>query len=65
MTCEHGHKEAHYLPLKGHPDVTDYCPGCQCDACLEDVEIPPTDHVSDQDRKLDMAWDACWQDGQE
>lgn len=38
---------------------------CLCDACLEDVEIPPADYVSDQDRKLDMAWDACWQDGQE
>lgn len=38
---------------------------CECESCLEDVETPPVDYVSDRDWKHDMAWDACWQDGGE
>lgn len=35
---------------------------CECEACLDDVTTPPIGYVSDLDWKLEMAWDACWQD---
>lgn len=31
---------------------------CECEACSEDIETPPTDYVS----VMDQAWEACWLD---